>query len=105
MKRKEHDDILPVENVKGAKVINTGKSQSVQLGNPTGNQLKDQEAKNLMQENNKLRSKCLEYEKREEELNLKVAQLKKEMKDVDDEYSLMLAESEALGDVKEEKGT
>ncbi|XP_040362764.1 protein MICRORCHIDIA 6-like [Rosa chinensis] len=58
MKRKEHDDILPVENVKGAKLINTGKSQSVQLGNPTGNQLKDQEAKNLMQENNKLRSKC-----------------------------------------------
>ncbi|XP_062017533.1 protein MICRORCHIDIA 6-like isoform X2 [Rosa rugosa] len=105
MKRKEHDDILPVENVKRAKVINTGKSQSVQLGNPTGNQLKDQEAKNLMLENNKLRSKCLEYEKREGELNLKVAQLKKEMKDVDDEYSLMLAELEALGDVKEEKGT
>ncbi|XP_050384957.1 protein MICRORCHIDIA 6-like isoform X9 [Argentina anserina] len=104
VKRKERDDVQPVENMKGAKMINTGKSPSVQL-NHTGNQLKDQEAKNLMQENNKLQAKCLEYEKREEELNLKVAQLKKEMKEVDDEYSTMLAELEALGDVKEEKGT
>nr|XP_011464835.1 PREDICTED: MORC family CW-type zinc finger protein 3 isoform X4 [Fragaria vesca subsp. vesca] len=103
VKRKEHDDVLPVEYVKGAKVINTGKSQSVRV-NPTGNPLKDQEAKNLMQENNKLRAKCMEYEKREEELSLKVAQLKRDMKEVDDEYNIMLAELEALRGVKKEKG-
>nr|XP_011464834.1 PREDICTED: MORC family CW-type zinc finger protein 3 isoform X3 [Fragaria vesca subsp. vesca] len=104
VKRKEHDDVLPVEYVKGAKVINTGKSQSVRQVNPTGNPLKDQEAKNLMQENNKLRAKCMEYEKREEELSLKVAQLKRDMKEVDDEYNIMLAELEALRGVKKEKG-
>lgn len=37
-------------------------------------------------------------------LFLQVVQLKREMKDIDDEYSRMLAELEALGDVKEEKG-
>lgn len=31
MKRKEHDDILPVENMKVAKLINTGKSQSARV--------------------------------------------------------------------------
>ncbi|KAB1227288.1 hypothetical protein CJ030_MR1G029342 [Morella rubra] len=36
------------------------------------NQLKDQETVNLLQENKKLHAKSLEYEKREEELNLKI---------------------------------
>lgn len=31
MKRKEHDDLLPVENMKVAKLISTGKSQSVRV--------------------------------------------------------------------------
>jgi hypothetical protein len=31
MKRKEHDDVLPVENMKVAKLINDGKSQSVRV--------------------------------------------------------------------------
>lgn len=35
---------------------------------------------------------------------VQVAQLKKEMKEVDDEYNIMLAELEALRGVKKEKG-
>ena len=35
---------------------------------------------------------------------VQVAQLKKEMKEVDDEYNIMLAELEALRSVKKEKG-
>ncbi|CAN6704179.1 unnamed protein product [Malus baccata var. baccata] len=103
MKRKEHGDILPVKNVKVAKVVNE-KSQNVQLVSPTGDQRKDQEAVNLMQENKKLRADCLEYEKRNEELNLKATQLRNAIKELDDEYSRMMAELEALEAVKEEKG-
>ncbi|XP_068329570.1 protein MICRORCHIDIA 6-like [Pyrus communis] len=103
MKRKEHGDILPVKNVKVAKVVNE-KSQNVQLVSPTGDQRKDQEAVNLMQENKKLRADCLEYEKRNEELNFKATQLRSAIKELDDEYSRMMAELEALEAVKEEKG-
>ena len=103
MKRKEHGDILLVKNVKVAKVVNE-KSQNVQLVSPTGDQRKDQEAVNLMHENKKLRADCLEYEKRNEELNLKATQLRSAIKELDDEYSRMMAELEALEAVKEEKG-
>ncbi|XP_021832733.1 protein MICRORCHIDIA 6 isoform X2 [Prunus avium] len=102
MKRKENGDIPLVKNVK-AKLID-GRSQNVQLVNPTGNQLKDEEAVNLMQENKKLRAKYLEYEKRGEELNLKVTQLRSEIKELDDEYSRMMSELESLETVKEESG-
>ncbi|BBH05468.1 hypothetical protein Prudu_016858 [Prunus dulcis] len=72
------------------------------LVNPTGSQLKDEEAVNLMQENKKLRAKCLEYEKKGEELNLKVTRLRSEIKELNDEYSRMMSELESLETVKEE---
>ncbi|KAF9624790.1 hypothetical protein IFM89_014078 [Coptis chinensis] len=72
--------------------------------NGTENQLLDEEAESLIQENRKLQAQCLEYEKREEELNLKVEQLKIELLEVQHEYARLLSESKALEDaVKNEK--
>lgn len=62
----------------------------------------NQDAANLFEENKKLHTKCLEYEKRREELILKVAQLRVELGVAQQEYNHLLAESKLLG-VKEEK--
>ncbi|KAB1212370.1 hypothetical protein CJ030_MR5G025138 [Morella rubra] len=87
MKRKEHFDLPEVEKkkrqaVEVANVTDAGQSREIQL--------KDQEAVNLLQENKKLHAKCLEYEKREEQLNLKVTQLRIEIEDVQREYDRMV---------------
>ncbi|KAI3899891.1 hypothetical protein MKW92_039923 [Papaver armeniacum] len=53
-----------------------------------------------MQENERLRARCLEFEKSEEELNLKVylvEELKTELEEVDSEYYKLLAEFVAMG--------
>ncbi|KAI4336179.1 hypothetical protein L6164_014737 [Bauhinia variegata] len=63
----------------------------------------DQESINLMQEYNKLHAKCLEFQKNEEELNLKVTQLRSEIQKAQDEYSRLLAELQSLDTVKVEK--
>lgn len=100
MKRKEHFDLPEVEKkkrqaVEVANVTDAGQSREIQL--------KDQEAVNLLQENKKLHAKCLEYEKREEQLNLKVTQLRIEIEDVQREYDRMVSELQSLGTLKEEK--
>ncbi|XP_061366802.1 protein MICRORCHIDIA 6-like [Gastrolobium bilobum] len=69
-----------------------GCNQSVQtIASPAG-----QEAINLMEINKKLIAKCLEYEKGEEELNLKVTQLRSKIKEAQLEYDRLLAEVQSL---------
>ncbi|KAL3529476.1 hypothetical protein ACH5RR_008798 [Cinchona calisaya] len=66
------------------------------------NELESGEAANLIQENKKLQAQCLEYQKREEQLNLKVARLRTELGEAQHEYFRLLAESKLLDNVKEE---
>ncbi|GMY14879.1 protein MICRORCHIDIA 6 isoform X1 [Fagus crenata] len=98
VKRKRLDELIDVEKEKRGAV-----TDAVQPLDIIGSQLKDQEALNLLQENKKLRLKCLEYVKREEELNIKVTQFKTEIEQVQREYDQMLVELESLDKVKEEK--
>ncbi|XP_021895163.1 protein MICRORCHIDIA 6-like [Carica papaya] len=88
---------------KGANVVYPGQNLGMQPINATANQLKDQEAVNLMQENKKLRAKCLEYEKSREALHLKVEQLKSEIRDSQQEYDRLMTELQFLDTIKEEK--
>ncbi|PON72213.1 Histidine kinase-like ATPase, C-terminal domain containing protein [Parasponia andersonii] len=98
MKRKEHGNFGEKEKLKKQAVLGVNNLTA------TGSQLKDQKSTTLMQENQKLHAKCLEYEKEEEELNAKVTQLKNQIKDVDNEYSRLLAEYQAMETIKPEKG-
>ncbi|XP_059641115.1 protein MICRORCHIDIA 6-like isoform X2 [Cornus florida] len=105
LKRKEHGCLVEAEKVKSKTgmvdtAINAGFRQELQFAVPT-NEL-DQEAMNLIQENKKLRSQCLEYKKTEKELNLKVNRLKSELGEFQYEYTRLLAESQLLDKVKEE---
>ncbi|KAG6635158.1 hypothetical protein CIPAW_11G023700 [Carya illinoinensis] len=106
-KRKEHVDLIEVERAKRmavevANVTDAGYNQEIQPLVTAGNQPKDQEAVNLLQENKKLRAKCLQYEKREEELKFKVTHIKIAIEEVYREYNRMLGELESLETVKEE---
>ncbi|XP_058180334.1 protein MICRORCHIDIA 6-like [Rhododendron vialii] len=56
------------------------------------NQLQELEFTSLMQENKKLRSKLLELERGEEDLNLKAQQLWSGLGDLESEYMGMLVE-------------
>ncbi|KAH9625740.1 hypothetical protein KSS87_007936 [Heliosperma pusillum] len=60
------------------------------------------EALLLVQETKKLREKCLELEKSEEELNYKVEVLTRDLEEAQQEFAKMSAELEAL-EVKGEK--
>ncbi|KAA8542281.1 hypothetical protein F0562_023583 [Nyssa sinensis] len=106
LKRKEHGYLVEPEKVKrkvgiGADVFDAGPNQALQPA-ITANQLEDQEAINLMRQNKRLRAQCLEYEKREEELNIKVTRLRSELGDVQHEYAQLLAQSQLLDKVKGE---
>ncbi|XP_052482392.1 protein MICRORCHIDIA 6 isoform X3 [Gossypium raimondii] len=101
MKRKEHVDLVKIEKVK--RQAGTGGKTSLQPLNGIGNHLRDEETQNLLQENKKLRAKCLEYDKRGEELTIKVEELKNEMREVQREYGQLLAELKSLDAVKDEK--
>ncbi|XP_022726543.1 protein MICRORCHIDIA 6 isoform X2 [Durio zibethinus] len=93
MKRKEPGDVAKLEKVK---------RQAGICGN-TFLQPASQETLNLMQENKKLSAKCLDYEKRVEELNFKVEELRNEVGEVQREYERLLAELKYLDIVKDEK--
>ncbi|KAK2993217.1 hypothetical protein RJ640_005185, partial [Escallonia rubra] len=108
LKRKEYDYLEEREKVKRKASIepntnDTGVDLVVQPGIATGNQSNDQEALNLIQENKKLLEQCLEYEKREVELKTKVMQLRTELGEAQGEYTRLLAESQQLENVKQEK--
>ncbi|KAK8546517.1 hypothetical protein V6N12_027297 [Hibiscus sabdariffa] len=99
MKRKEQIDLVKVE--KGKRQAGTCGNTS-QSCNATANHLKNQEAQKMMQENRKLRAKCLEYDKRGEELNIKVEELRNELVAVQHEYERLLEELKSLDFVKDD---
>ncbi|KAL5723868.1 hypothetical protein ACHQM5_007210 [Ranunculus cassubicifolius] len=107
-KRKGRDDVADNERLKKQTRLGEGSEASGSrhqwAANGVDNPLQAQEAE-IVQENKKLRSQCLEYEKSEEELNLRVELLKIELREVQHEYSRLLAESKAMEAVavKEEK--
>ncbi|KAI9384624.1 hypothetical protein POPTR_012G089000v4 [Populus trichocarpa] len=102
-KRKEHGDLNKFERMKrqaGARAdAHNLEIQSLS----TANQLMDKETMNLIQENKKLHAKCLEHEKRREDLDLKVRQLRRELGDVQQEYDRLMVELTSLDTVKEEE--
>ncbi|KAG8644062.1 protein MICRORCHIDIA 6 isoform X2 [Manihot esculenta] len=105
-KRKPSNDVMELESVKrrgqsGANPIVSGMSSEAQPAT-TANQSRYQEAANLIQENKKLQAQCLEYEKRNEELNTKVTQLKKELEEVKRDYGQLMTEVTSLDLIKEE---
>ncbi|KAI3785785.1 hypothetical protein L1987_44910 [Smallanthus sonchifolius] len=75
--------------------VAAGGSNLADLGNYGG-------AIKVIDENKKLKAQCLEFEKAEEELTLKVAQLKRELGDAKAEYSRIMAELQELEPVKGE---
>nr|GEV47931.1 protein microrchidia 6-like isoform X1 [Tanacetum cinerariifolium] len=60
------------------------------------------DASNVMEENRKLRIKCSEFEKEEEQFNLKMIELKTEIGAAEEEYARVLAELHKLEKVKGE---
>ncbi|XP_022134904.1 protein MICRORCHIDIA 6 isoform X2 [Momordica charantia] len=65
-------------------------------------QPKDQQAMILLEQNKKLRTQCSEYEKREEELNLKVTRLRSDIQEVELQISRLLDELKLFEAVKVE---
>ncbi|XP_038682895.1 protein MICRORCHIDIA 6-like isoform X2 [Tripterygium wilfordii] len=103
LKRKGHDELVQLEKVKRQAVKRSNDAQRHSETNLTENQLEDSEAAYLMQENRKLHAKCLEHEERKEELNLKLTQLRRELRAVQHESEQLLAELKSLDAIKAEK--
>lgn len=105
LKRKERDNTVEPGRVKRKGVESrtaTAHKQDVQHAVGPANQMVDQEAAIIMEDNQTLHAKCQEYEKREEELNEKVNRLRKEITDAQHEYARLLVESKLLEKVKRE---
>lgn len=103
--KRKTDELIDLQNRKKHAseecVTGTGFSQKKQITTTPADQVVNPETITLMQENNKLHANCLEFEKREEELNLKVTQLRSKIEEARHEYDRLLAELHSL-DVKEE---
>lgn len=98
IKLKEHDTAAELEHTKwhsgsGVYATDTHHNRVAQPANGIENQLQDQESIQLLQENKRLRSRFLELEKQEEELNIKVKRLRNELEEVQRCYEKLLAES------------
>ncbi|KAI3454468.1 hypothetical protein Pfo_011131 [Paulownia fortunei] len=106
-KRKGLDHVVKPERVKrtgilGSRTIDSARGGDVQDAVDPAKQLEEQEAANLIQENQKLRVQCQEYEKTDEELNLKITRLMAEVREAQREYARLLLESKLLEKVKKE---
>uniref|UniRef100_A0A6M2EXR0 Morc S5 domain-containing protein n=1 Tax=Populus davidiana TaxID=266767 RepID=A0A6M2EXR0_9ROSI len=102
-KRKEHGDLNKFERMK-RRAGTRADAHNLEIQSlSTANQLMDKETMHLIQENKKLHAKCLEHEKRREDLDLKVSQLRGELGDVQQEYDRLMVELTSLDTVKEEE--
>ncbi|XP_027190365.1 protein MICRORCHIDIA 6-like isoform X2 [Cicer arietinum] len=82
-------------------VTGNGFSQNKQITTTPADQVVNQEAIQLMQENKKLHTKCLEFEKRREELNFMATKLRSKIEEARHQYNRLLDELQSL-EVKEE---
>ncbi|KAI9126532.1 hypothetical protein K1719_002128 [Acacia pycnantha] len=105
-KRKAHEFIDVQDMIKHGRKVNEiygvacGYDNIQTLSAPT-NQVVDQDTINLMEQNKKLHAKYLQFENEEQELNLKVTQLRSKIQETKHEYERLLAELESIG-MKEE---
>ncbi|XVE84006.1 hypothetical protein DITRI_Ditri16bG0134100 [Diplodiscus trichospermus] len=76
--------------------IDSGHLGELQPGKRLENQVEHSEIMTLMLENRRMRSKILELEEEEIELNMKVQQLRSELQNVQNEYKMLLLEWKAL---------
>ncbi|KAL6583783.1 Protein MICRORCHIDIA 6 [Orobanche minor] len=100
-KSKGHDDIAELESVKRrgvtvSRMFDSDLDRDVQLAVDPEKQLEDQEASSLIQEIHKFHALCHEYEKTDEELNLKITRLTEEVLEAQREYDRLLLESRLL---------
>ncbi|XP_073138674.1 protein MICRORCHIDIA 6-like [Henckelia pumila] len=107
LKRKGDDRAIESERekkmaVKGPRTASVVHGQRVQHSVAPTNILEPQEAVNIIQENQKRLAQCEEYEKSEEELNIKVTRLRAEIQEAKREYGRLLLESKFLERVKRE---
>ncbi|XP_048136442.1 protein MICRORCHIDIA 6-like isoform X2 [Rhodamnia argentea] len=91
-----------MQTMGGAGIDADWEVEEIQPINIPGNQLKDDEAANMVQEHKKLLAKCSEYEKSEKELRDKLAWLRSELGEAQLEYSRLLAEVLSLSSIKKE---
>ncbi|KAK4437267.1 protein MICRORCHIDIA 6 [Sesamum alatum] len=106
LKRKANNGVGP-ERVKKmvateSRTIDGAHGGDVQHAVDPAKQLEGQEAANLIQENQKLRAQCQEYEKMDEELNAKITRLMAEVREAQREHARLLLESKLLDKVKQE---
>ncbi|KAM6570034.1 hypothetical protein CsatB_018019 [Cannabis sativa] len=103
--KSRHEQGLQLKRKDNFEEIQKLKRQAVGVNNlSTNGQSKNQEKAIVLQENETLRANCLKYSKEEEELHVKVTQLKSEIEKVDNEYARLLAELQEIEKVKPEKG-
>ncbi|XP_027356973.1 protein MICRORCHIDIA 6 isoform X2 [Abrus precatorius] len=105
-KRKTHE-LVDLQNMKKhareENVTGVCFSQNKQTIANQADQVVDRETTNLMQENKKLHAKCSEFEKTEEQLKVKVMNLRSKIQETQREYNRLLAELRSLDvDVKNE---
>ncbi|KAM7277132.1 hypothetical protein ACFE04_018998 [Oxalis oulophora] len=103
---------LPEDSCRKRKIETSNLAESVNVKRQAGvidsrrsldTQPISEEAATLIQENKKLVARCSEYEKRKQELNLKITQLKSEVGQVNSNFERLVAEFKALNQVKEER--
>ncbi|RDX71182.1 Protein MICRORCHIDIA 6, partial [Mucuna pruriens] len=98
-KRKTYE-LVDLQNLKKhareENVTHVGFSQNKQIIATLADQVVDQRTIDLMRQNKKLRAKCSEFEKTEEELNLKVTKLRSKVQEAKDEYKRLLSEMKDL---------
>ncbi|KAL1207835.1 Protein MICRORCHIDIA 6 [Cardamine amara subsp. amara] len=105
-KRKEHPDY--VANAASKRKVGNdgftapGQNRAEQFIHGSAIQSQDIETVKLMEENKKLRAKCLDHKVRSQNLEVKAMNLRSELETVKSEYERLNAELKALGIVKEE---
>ncbi|KAK1363128.1 Protein MICRORCHIDIA like [Heracleum sosnowskyi] len=83
-----------------ANVLDSNPCLEAEPTTDTGKLLEDQRAIMVMQQNRKLHAKCLENERKEAVLNQKVTTLKNELREAQNQYTRLLAESQLLEKLK-----
>ncbi|KAL3835215.1 hypothetical protein ACJIZ3_009951 [Penstemon smallii] len=100
VKRKSRDHFVDPEKVKrmntGSRTTDIARGGNIQHAVKPGHQLENQEAVNVIQENKRLHVQCQEYEKTQEELNLKITRLNIEVREARREYARLLVDLRTL---------
>ncbi|KAK4270770.1 hypothetical protein QN277_019542 [Acacia crassicarpa] len=98
-KRKAHEFIDVQDMKKHGRKVNEVNGvacghDNIQTVSAPANQVVDQDTINLMEQNKKLHAKYFQLEKEEQELNLKVTQLRSKIQETKREYERLLAEQQ-----------